>query len=242
MKATMKTLTGTVALVTGAGRGIGAATAKLLAERGSTVVLASRTAKEVEQIAAEIKKNGGSALAYTCDVSDEQQVRALFQMLESQFGKLDILINNAGAIVVKTITELSLRDWEHVFAANVRSTFLCSRSAFPLLNKTKGCIVNVSSIGGLRGIEKFKGTSSYVAAKFAIVGLTEALAVEGKELGIRVNCVAPGAVDTKMLRDALPNLKTNTTPADVAPTIVFLCEPQQSQPISGAVIEIHSNL
>src|SRR5690606_11998869 len=106
----------------------------------------------------------------------------------------------------------------------------------------EGCIVNIGSLGGSRSTEKFPRLSIYVASKFAVAGLTEALAVEGRPLGVRVNAFAPGAVDMDMLRKASPHLKTDTTPAVVARVIVGLCDPTVSKAVTGAVIEIHSNL
>src|SRR5690606_24382138 len=142
------------------------------------------------------------------------------------------------------IEDQSLEDWERVMAVNVRGPFLCSREAFRRMKaeKKRGTIINVSSLSGIRGVEKFPGLSSYVTSKFAVTGLTESLAVEGKDYGIRVNCVAPGAVDTLMLKGAAPHLKTKTTPEDIAKIILFLADESQSGSLNGAVMEVHSNL
>lgn len=238
-----------VAIITGAGRGIGAACAALFAEQGAKVVLASRTESEILAVAASItsRHGPGRALTVKCDVSQEAEVQELFKRSLASFGPVDILVNNAGAIVVSPIESMTLESWEQVMSVNIRGTFLCSREAFrqirsaSLVGPHKGAIINLSSLGGIRGTEKFKGMSAYVAAKFGIVGLTESLAVEGKELGIRVNCVAPGAVDTQMLREAAPFLKTETTPLDVAKVIFFLADEQQSKAMNGSVLEIFSN-
>jgi 3-oxoacyl-[acyl-carrier protein] reductase len=138
---------------------------------------------------------------------------------------------------------LKLDIWQQTLNVNVTGSMLCSRALFNHAQKAKkgGAIVNISSLGGIRSTQKFKGLLPYVTSKFAVVGLTEALAVEGKELGIRVNCVAPGAVDTDMLKKAAPFLKTSTYPEDVAKTILFLCDAEQSGKISGSTLEIHSN-
>jgi NAD(P)-dependent dehydrogenase (short-subunit alcohol dehydrogenase family) len=125
----------------------------------------------------------------------------------------------------------------------VRGVFLASRELFRRLADLGhgGAIVNVSSLGGLRGVEKFPGFAPYTVSKFAVVGMTECLAVEGREAGVCVNCVAPGAVETRMLAEAAPFLKTSTSPDDVARTIAFLAEEGLAGKLNGAVLEIHSN-
>ncbi|HEX2912862.1 MAG TPA: SDR family oxidoreductase [Chloroflexia bacterium] len=232
-----------VAIVTGAGRGIGAATARLFAREGARVVLASRSQEELDSVVAEIKQAGGEALAVLTDVSNEQQVQALFEKTLETYGPLDILVNNAATVENKPFIEMDLETWEHVMAVNVRGPFLCSRAAFrQMISAGKGgAIVNLSSLSGVRGPEKFPGTSSYVVSKYGVMGLTEVLAVEGKPYGIRVNCVSPGAVDTVMLKKAAPFLKTQTTPDHVARTIFHLADDTQSGHVTGANIEIFSN-
>lgn len=242
-----KLFDGKVALITGAGRGIGAATAKLLAAQGAKVVLTSRTKRELDEVAQQINAQYGekTALAHCADVSDETAVKHLFVQAKAAYGRVDILINNAGAIVVEDFINFDAHAWDQVMNINVRGSFLCAREFFREIKnsgRTMGCIVNLSSLGGIRGTEKFKGMSAYVVAKHAVVGLTESLAVEGRPLGIRVNCVAPGAVDTLMLKQAAPFLKTKTTADDVARTILFLCDDAQAAALNGAIVEIHSNL
>jgi len=234
-----------VAIVTGGGRGIGAATARLFASEGAKVVIASRTETELAQVAQEIegKYGQGRVLPLMLDVSDEAQVEELFAKTAQTFGPVDILVNNAATIEVKKFAEMDTETWDNVMKVNVRGPFLCSRAAFRQMGESGrgGAIVNLSSLSGIRGVEKFPGMSTYVVSKHAIVGLTEILAVEGKPLGIRVNCVAPGAVETAMLKKAAPFLKTSTTPEDVARTILFLADNQQSRHLNGAIIEIFSN-
>jgi NAD(P)-dependent dehydrogenase (short-subunit alcohol dehydrogenase family) len=235
-----------IALVTGGGRGIGAATAKAFAEAGARVAIVSRTRAELEKTAAEIDGRYGKGTAWfeAGDVSDEATVRKIFQKIRGELGPIDCLVNNAATFVKVPIESHSTQDWDQVFAVNLKAPFLCSREAFAHFKETGrgGSIVNLGSLAGVRGTEKFPGLASYVASKFGIVGLTEALAVEGRPHGIRVNCIAPGAVDTEMLRKAAPQLKTKTRPEDIAPTILYLCDPAQSGPVSGALIEIYSNL
>ena len=163
-----------------------------------------------------------------CDVSDEKQVAAAFGRLQS----LDALIHCAAVLIKRRITDLSVEDWDVQLDSGLRSAFLCSREAFRLMRARGGTIVMVSSLSGVFGAEKFPGMSAYVAAKSGLAGLTEALAVEGRELGIRVNAISPGSVDTPMLKIAGvegPMLK----PSEVARIILWLAS-TESAPLSGA--------
>lgn len=167
-----------------------------------------------------------------CDVSNETQVAAAFGRLES----LDALIHCAAVLIKRRITEMSAEDWDVQLDAGLRGAFLCSREAFRLMRDRGGCIVMVSSLSGVFGAEKFPGMAAYVAAKSGLAGLTEALAVEGRKLGIRVNAISPGSVDTPMLKVAGvegPMLK----PADVARIIVWLAS-SESAPLSGANLRV----
>jgi len=234
-----------VAIVTGGGRGIGAATAALLAADGARVVLASRTLRELAATREGIADRVGAdrVIDVPTDLGDEAAVVALFDETLARFGDLHILVNNAGLFVGGDFTDLDVAVWDRVQAVNVRGAFLASREAFRRWRALGhgGAIVNMSSLGGVRGTEKFAGFTAYTVSKFALVGLTESLAVEGKPLGIRVNCVAPGAVDTQMKERAAPFLRTQVTADEVARTVRFLCDEEESRALTGAGIEIHSN-
>ncbi len=231
-----------IALITGGGRGIGAATAEALARKGAHVIVASRTEAELTATIARLRAAGLDASARVLDVADDAAVDAAFDRIAAEFGRLDILVNNAAILLSGTFAEMTMADWDRLMAVNLRGAVLCARQAFRLMQERGGSIVNVSSLGGVPGTEKFPGYAAYTVSKFALTGLTEALAVEGKACNIRVNGVAPGAVDTDMLRKAAPHLRTRTTPADVAKVIAFLCDPAESGCMTGAMLTINSNL
>lgn len=200
-----------VAVVTGGSGGIGRAVIAELGARGWDTVSLSR-------------REG-------TDVTSEAQVKRAFGALE----RLDALVHCAAVLVKAGVLELTASDWDAQVNPSLRGAFLCSREAF-LRMKPGGSIVLVSSLSGVQGAEKFTGMAAYVAAKSGLAGLTEALAVEGRRLGIRVNAVSPGAVDTAMLKIAGvegPRLQ----PVEVARIIAWLCS-QESAPISGANLRI----
>ena len=231
-----------VALITGGGRGIGAATAEALANKGAQVIVASRTQEELSATVDRIRASGLSASLITLDVADEATVEAAFAKIATDFGRLDLLVNNAAMMLSGPFTDLAMSDWDRLMAVNLRGAVLCAQQAFRLMRERGGAIVNVSSLGGVAGTEKFPGYAAYTVSKFALTGLTEALAAEGRDCGIRVNGVAPGAVDTAMLRQAAPHLRTRTGPVDVAKVIAFLCDPAESGCMTGATLVINSNL
>ena len=237
----MQPLKNQVALITGGGRGIGAATAEALARKGAQVIVASRTEAELIATVAALRTAGLKASWIVLDVADEAVVAAAFSRITAEWGRLDILVNNAAILLSAPFAEMAMSDWDRLLAVNLRGAVLCARQAFRLMGESGGSIVNVSSLGGLPGTDKFPGYAAYTVSKFAITGLTDALAAEGRDCNIRVNGVAPGAVDTAMLRQAAPHLRTRTGPADVAKVIAFLCDPAESGCMTGAMLAINSN-
>jgi NAD(P)-dependent dehydrogenase (short-subunit alcohol dehydrogenase family) len=225
-----------VAIITGAGRGIGAATAEVFVREGARVCIASRNLAELKQVEKKIGKNIESIVA---DVSDEKSVRELFSTATKKFGRLDIVVNNAGiAYMHEKFSEHSTAEWDRVMSVNLRGTFFCCREAFKSLSQG-GSIVNISSLAGIPGSDKFPGFTAYSVSKYGVTGLTEALALEAQKCGFRINCVAPGAVNTEMLHKNLPHLKTDAEPRNIAEIILSLCEDRMAK-LNGAVIPVHT--
>jgi NAD(P)-dependent dehydrogenase (short-subunit alcohol dehydrogenase family) len=230
-----------VAIITGAGRGVGRATAQLFAQKGAQVVLFSRTQTHLDETTASITHTGGNALAIAGDVAQEEDVQKLFQIARDTYGCVDILVNCAGMVAVRPFVEMDVTTWDSVIAVNLRGTFLCCREAFRCMSEQKqGVIVNISSLSGVKGVEKFPGLSAYNVSKSGVAGLTEILAVEGKPYNIRVCAISPGAIDTEMLRQAAPHLKAGMTPEDMAEMLLFLAD-DSGRFLSGSNIEIFSN-
>ena len=224
-----------VAIVTGASSGIGRATAELLVDRGARVAVFARSAGKLKTLA---KKYDDRMLAVPGDVSDPESVERLFAQTESRFGRCDILINDAGTYVSKRIEKMSDRDWDRVFAVNVRGAFLTTRRAVKsMIPRRSGAIVNVSSISGVPGPDKFPGFSAYCASKGALISFTEQLATELGEHAIRVNCVSPGSVDTAMWAAVSGGARADMTPNEVAEVILFLAS-ERSRPMNGQNVHI----
>ncbi len=222
MMSTNLELDGEVALVTGAGRGIGKAVAEMLAGAGAHVVCAARTETEIAATADSICAAGGKASHYPCDVSKEKQVTEMFQRVRKKLRRVDILVNNAGLGIFGELSQFKTDDFERLVDVNLRGTFLACREAMQIMTKQKsGYIINVSSVMGFRGYEN---QSIYAAAKHGVMGMTKSLAVEAQEHGIRVSAILPGGVDTDMAHQARPDLDPSILmqPEDIAQAVEYL--------------------
>jgi 3-oxoacyl-[acyl-carrier protein] reductase len=209
----------------------------LLAERGARVAIFARSAEKLEAIAAAHRER---MIAVAGDVADSAAIERLFAATESRFGPCGILINNAGMIDPAPLVDTTPEQWDRMFAVNVRGAFLACRRALPsMFERRGGVIVNVSSISGVVGPEKFPGWVSYCASKGAVISMTEALAVETKEYGVRVNCVSPGAVDTPMWDEASGGAPASMTAEEVAESILFLAS-ERSRPMNGQNLHVYS--
>jgi NAD(P)-dependent dehydrogenase (short-subunit alcohol dehydrogenase family) len=233
-------LEGRLAVVTGASRGIGAATAEAIAAAGARVVLAARDREALEQVAGRIDAAGGEAKVVPTDVSSATDVERLFEAVRAD-GPLAALVCAAGVLTRAPFEEMTEEIWTDTLGVNLTGTFLCCRAGFAAMRTDGGGrIVNIASLSGIYATEKFPGLTAYNVSKYGVVGLTEAIAVEGKELGISAICVSPGAVDTGMLRRANPALRPGMTAEEVAGLIVALLD-GPAVPASGANIPLFSN-
>lgn len=203
----MNPLAGRVAVVTGAGRGIGAATARALAEAGLSVVVAARSRDQIERQATELSAMGRQAKAVVCDVTSEGSVQAL-ALEAAELGTVAVLVNNAGAAASMPVVRTSLEEWNRLMAVNATGAFLCTRTFLPgMLERQWGRIVNVASTAGLSG---GKYLAAYSAAKHALVGLTRSAAAEVAGTGVTVNALCPNFVDTEMTAETLARIVAKT--------------------------------
>jgi len=233
-------LAGRLAVVTGASRGIGAATAGAIAAAGAHVVLAARDREALDGVAGRIRDNGGEATPVTTDVSRLDDVEHLFGTVE-RIGSVAALVCAAGVLRSAPFEQITPATWAETLDVNLTGSFLCCRAAFIAMRRARdGRIVNIGSLSGVYATEKFPGLTAYNVSKYGVIGLTEAIAVEGKAHGITAICVSPGAVDTQMLRQANPALRPGLTPGDVAELIVALLDSPLAA-ASGANIPLFSN-
>ena len=219
----MKELDDKVAIVTGASRGIGRAIAERFAAAGAKTVIAARNLPELEELSAGIAKAGGSALAVKADVTSESDVKALFAAAVQAFGRVDILINNAGTSKALPTDELSLDDWKRVLDTNVTGAFLCAREALRIMKPQKGG--RIISIGSIAVLAPKQHSATYTTTKHALEGLTRTLALDGRAHGIAASIITLGTTRTSLNahRPAeTARLEYQMDPADVARVVLLM--------------------
>lgn len=234
-----QTHAGKVVLVTGASRGIGRATARKFVAQGAKVFGVARNLIALDDLARELNAGDEKRFAFAAgDLTHRPLCEALPQTARETFGRLDVVVNNAGINQVGRIEELDPDRWEAVLRINLTAPFLITRAAFPILREAGGgLIVNVSSVSARQGLPKFPGFAAYCASKYGLQGLTDVACTEGKESNIRAVAVQPGSTDTDMLRETLPEAEADVDPEDVANVISFLAT-WEARKINGATIEI----
>ena len=241
--------TGKVALITGAGAGMGLAAAKMFAEAGAAVVLSDYKEDQVAHAAEQLLSLGHKAISIVCDVSDEAQVEALVGRAVSEFGQLDAAFNNAGAMAkVAPIVEGQRDEWERVIGINLRGVWTCMKYELQQMKRQDwgGAIVNNASVGAMTG---HPGVAPYIASKHGVIGLTRTAALECVRDKIRVNAVNPGVVETQIARDVVKNddeayrkmvdgvpLGRAGRPEEVAAAVLWLCSPAASFVIGHALV------
>jgi NAD(P)-dependent dehydrogenase (short-subunit alcohol dehydrogenase family) len=248
-------LAGQSALITGGGTGMGRAIALAFSREGASVTVAGRRIEKLREVVSEVEKQGGQALAVSCDVTQSKNAGRAVQESVARFGRLDVLVNNAGALHVSTVESISEEDWDRIMLVNLKGPFLMSRAALPALRKAGGgSIINIGSILGLIAM---KGRAAYGASKGGVTMLTKAMALDYAHEKIRVNCICPSLVETELIRDLFGSgsegeavrrsriaqipLGRMGRPEDVADMAVFLASKESSW-VTGVAIPLDGGL
>ncbi len=252
-----KALSGQGAVVVGGGRGIGQACAEFLAAEGARVVISARTQSQIVHTVLAIRKRGGRAWAVPCDVTKPENVRTLARLAGRHLKSIDILVNSAGIAPTAPLAKLSLREWHRTIAVNLTGTFLAMQAFLPELVRRRGRVVNIASTAALEG-GGGPYIAAYAAAKHGVLGLTRSAAAELSGVGVRVNAVCPGFVDTDLTRQSVARIVQKTgktpkealrlilnsvhqkrliTPREVARAVAKLCLP--SAKATGQAVVLH---
>ncbi len=227
-------LNGKIAWVTGSGRGIGRAMARILAQHGARVVLSARTVAEIEAVATEINEHGKQAMAMPCDVRQADQVNRLVVAVQRTYGEIDILINNAGVAVFDKVTDISAVDWDAMMDTNLKGAFLCAQAVLPsMIERKSGHIINVVSVAGKTPYLK---CAAYCASKYGLLGFTEVLRMETREHGIRVTALMPGATDTLLWADAQVDHDKMIKPEEIAESVITILQTNAGATVEDLVI------
>jgi len=243
------TLSGHVALITGASQGIGRACAAKLAAAGATVAVAARNQEKLKEVVQEITAGGGTAAAFPLDVADEEQIKTAIKAAIAQLGKIDILVNNAGVTRDQLVMRMKRADWDTVLNTNLTSAHLCIQQVIgSMLKQRWGRIINITSIFGQTGQA---GQANYAASKAGLIGLTMAVAREVASRSITCNAVAPGFIETAMTANLGDEFKENAvkmiplgrvgTPEDVANAVAFLAS-EEAAYITGHVLNVNGGM
>lgn len=244
----IENLKGRIALVTGAGQGMGRAVAEALSERGASVVINDVSAEAAQKVALDLNASGGTAIAVPADVSRGADVRRMVAQVVEHFGAIHVLVNNAGVLRPTAVSEISEDEWDFILGVNLKGTFLCSQAVLPAMKAAQwGRIVNFSSTAG-KNVSTVGG-AHYTAAKAGVLGLTRHLAKEVARHGITVNAVCPGLIDTEMVRATISDERAQAyargfpiprlgRPGEVAELVAFLCSDRAAY-ITGASLDIN---
>lgn len=230
----MTELTGKIALVTGGARGLGEAICRSLAEAGAIVLVADVRDDLAETVASEIQADGGKAAPLHLDVTDTAQVSAAIAQVQSQYGKLDVLVNNAGIDVTVSIEELAIEDWDRILAVNLRGPFILSKAVLPLMRQQGGGhIVNIASTASKR---TWPNATAYHASKWGLLGFSHALHVEARPQKVKVTAVIAGGMQTPFILDRFPDtpLEKLQDPRNVADTVRYVL----TQPETTVIPEV----
>ncbi len=236
-------LLGKTAIVTGSRRGIGKAIALGLAKEGANVVICDVSQEDCQKVADEIRAAGGKALATQCDITVKSEILAMVDKTVAEFGRVDILVNNAASGVIKPFVRLTEEDWDHTFAVNVRGAFLCSQAvARNMIKNGGGRIINISSVASGGGGGAPPLMAPYVASKGGLKSLSEAMAVELATFGINVNVICPGTIDSGAVPESMKARSLKTVPKgrlgrpeEIANMVVYLAS-DDADYITGSVV------
>jgi meso-butanediol dehydrogenase / (S,S)-butanediol dehydrogenase / diacetyl reductase len=248
-------LSGKVALITGGGTGIGRAIAVAFAREGASVAVAARRVEKLKEVAGAIEKEGGQAIALECDVTRAKDAERAVRETAVKFGKLDVLVNNAGTLSVSTVENITEEDWDRVMTVNLKGPYLLSRAALKEFRKAGGGVI--VNIGSILGLVAMQNRAAYCASKGGVTLLTKAMALDHAHENVRVNCICPSIVETELVKGlfddspqgkVLRKAREGTIPLgrfgkpiDVAELAVFLAS-EESSWITGAAIPLDGGL